>query len=359
MKKNMRNVCLTAIALLALAPAVTTSVATADNSSNTASSVNSTSIGSSAVSSESAFVTQYIHDGKTESIDLNNKTVQVAINSKFNPTNITLSDGSTIKVSGTNSSKVTVDSNSVDTSKPGTYYTVKLSSNNKIISYTVFVKPRGIYQLNMYLYSSYPFKMDESGKIMGEDVNFYQGEKYYIGNRINYWDGRFYTTVSKKSEEDADDTSHPTYWIEISDLANPILKVEEKMVMHRALVYSRGGGSKYRHYNAFETVLVNTSQPEYIDGVKYYQVFSIDNGSTEGLSDFIKAANIDGTKRTLTKNAYVYATSKCRSSNEVLKKGIKIITYGGSYKFKNGKRYYRIQGATKTNKRYVKVANFK
>ncbi|GAA0194208.1 hypothetical protein GCM10008918_15330 [Lactobacillus kefiranofaciens subsp. kefiranofaciens] len=42
----------------------------------------------------------------------------------------------------------------------------------------------------------------------------------------------------------------------------------------------------------------------------------------------------------------------------MLRKGDTITTYGGSYKFKNGKRYYRIEGATSTNKRYVKVVNF-
>ncbi|AZA20735.1 SLAP domain-containing protein [Lactobacillus helveticus] len=74
---------------------------------------------------------------------------------------------------------------------------------------------------------------------------------------------------------------------------------------------------------------------------------------------YIKASNIDGIKRTLKHNAYVYATSKRRADYTVLKKGQTITTYGGSYKFKNGKRYYRVAGATVTNKRYVKVVNFK
>lgn len=353
MKKSIKNVAVTAVTLLALTPAITASVVSADNSSNASSSTNSTSSNSSSISSENAFVTQYTHDGKTEEIDLNNKTIQVAINSKFDPTNVTLSDGSTIKIAGANSSKVIVDSNPVDTSKPGTYYTVKLSSNNKTISYTVFVKPSGIYQLNMYVNSQFAYKIDKSGK--ETDYKFLQGEKYYIGNKISYHYGQFFTTVSKVSEKDAD-TNDTTYWIRIKDLANPIPKIEKKTVMHRALAYSMGGGSKYRHYGAFWTAYVNVAQPEMFNGVKYYQVFDSDGIYT---SDFIKAVNIDGTKRTLTKNAYVYATSNRRASNEVLKKGTQIITYGGSYKFKNGKRYYRIQGATKTNKRYVKVANFK
>ncbi|MFJ6923102.1 SLAP domain-containing protein [Lactobacillus gallinarum] len=64
-------------------------------------------------------------------------------------------------------------------------------------------------------------------------------------------------------------------------------------------------------------------------------------------------------KRTLKRNAYVYATSKRRADYTVLRKGRIITTYGGSYKFRNGKRYYQVAGATATNKRYVKVVNFK
>ncbi|AZR14603.1 hypothetical protein CEE77_00530 [Lactobacillus crispatus] len=36
-------------------------------------------------------------------------------------------------------------------------------------------------------------------------------------------------------------------------------------------------------------------------------------------------------------------------------KGSTVTTYGGSYKFKNGKRYYRIGGPAK---QYVRTSNF-
>ena len=88
------------------------------------------------------------------------------------------------------------------------------------------------------------------------------------------------------------------------------------------------------------------------NGISYYEV--IENGKETG--KYIVADNIDGTKRTLKHNAYVYKTSKKRANKVVLKKGTEVTTYGDSYKFKNGQHYYKI-GAN-TEKTYVKVANF-
>ncbi len=85
---------------------------------------------------------------------------------------------------------------------------------------------------------------------------------------------------------------------------------------------------------------------------EYYEV--IENGKATG--KYINADNIDGTKRTLKHNAYVYRSSKKRANKVVLKKGETVTTYGGSYTFKNGKKYYKIGNDTK--KTYVKVANF-
>lgn len=72
---------------------------------------------------------------------------------------------------------------------------------------------------------------------------------------------------------------------------------------------------------------------------------------------YVKATNIDGVKRKLTHNAYIYSSSNRRTSHGgkwKLQKGQTIVTYGGSYKFKNGKRYYRIGGPVK---QYVKASN--
>lgn len=119
-----------------------------------------------------------------------------------------------------------------------------------------------------------------------------------------------------------------------------------KQVMHTALAYDKNGkktGVKYYSYRwlNFE------SKVKTIDGSKYYKV--------SGKNQYIKVGNIDGTKRELSHNSYVYATSNRRANRQVLKKGDTITTYGSSYKFKNGKRYYRIGGPSK---QYVKVVNF-
>ena len=127
---------------------------------------------------------------------------------------------------------------------------------------------------------------------------------------------------------------------------------QSKTIMHNAYFYDkdakRVGTDKVTRYN---TVIVATSTTT-INGISYYEV--IENGKATG--KYINADNIDGTKRTLKHNAYVYKSSKKRANKVVLKKGTEVTTYGGSYKFKNGKKYYKIGADTK--KTYVRVENF-
>ena len=126
-----------------------------------------------------------------------------------------------------------------------------------------------------------------------------------------------------------------------------------KTIMHNAYFYDKNakrvGTDKATRYN---TVTVSMNKTKFSNGIEYYEV--IENGKATG--KFINADNIDGTKRTLKHNAYVYASSKKRANKVVLKKGETVTTYGGSYTFKNGKKYYKIGNDTK--KTYVKVANF-
>jgi hypothetical protein len=123
--------------------------------------------------------------------------------------------------------------------------------------------------------------------------------------------------------------------------------------MHNAYFYDkdakRVGTDKVTRYN---TVTVSMNKTKFSNGIEYYEV--IENGKATG--KFINADNIDGTKRTLKHNAYVYKTSKKRANKVTLKKGTEVTTYGGAYTFKNGKQYYKI--GNDTEKTYVKVANF-
>ena len=127
---------------------------------------------------------------------------------------------------------------------------------------------------------------------------------------------------------------------------------QPKTIMHNAYYYDkdakRVGTDKVTRYNKV-TVATSTTK---IGDKTYYEV--IENGKATG--KFINADNIDGTKRTLKHNAYVYATSKKRANKFVLKKGEEVTTYGGTYTFKNGKQYYKIGNDTK--KTYVKASNF-
>ncbi|GAA0193483.1 hypothetical protein GCM10008918_14840 [Lactobacillus kefiranofaciens subsp. kefiranofaciens] len=71
----------------------------------------------------------------------------------------------------------------------------------------------------------------------------------------------------------------------------------------------------------------------------------------------LKATNIDGVTRKITHNAYIYRTSTGRTSYNgrwKLYKGQTVTTYGGSYKFKNGKHYFRVGGP---QKQYIKSYN--
>lgn len=140
-----------------------------------------------------------------------------------------------------------------------------------------------------------------------------------------------------------------------SNNTKPITPAEpvSKTLMHTAILYSNKGKSLGKKYYSYRKISVLPDTVD-INGSEYYKLAL----GADYNDAYIKASNIDGTKRTLKHNAYVYATSKRRVDYTVLRRGKTIATYGGSYKFKNGKRYYRITGATATNKRYVKVANF-
>lgn len=141
--------------------------------------------------------------------------------------------------------------------------------------------------------------------------------------------------------------------VTVPNVADPVVPSQSKTIMHNAYFYDkdakRVGTDKVTRYNTV-TVAMNTTK--LANGISYYEV--IENGKATG--KYINADNIDGTKRTLKHNAYVYKTSKKRANKVVLKKGTEVTTYGSPYTFKNGKKYYKIGADTK--KTYVRVENF-
>ena len=139
----------------------------------------------------------------------------------------------------------------------------------------------------------------------------------------------------------------------VANVADPVVPSQPKTIMHNAYFYKEDGTTRANNDKAkrYESVNVAMSTKK-IGNKDFYEV--IKDGKATGM--YINADNIDGTKRTLKHNAYVYATSKKRANKVVLKKGEEVTTYGGTYTFKNGKQYYKIGNDTK--KTYVKASNF-
>ena len=162
-------------------------------------------------------------------------------------------------------------------------------------------------------------------------------------------DASFTVTLTAKS---ADNGKVNTLPVTVTVPNGKVVASVQKTIMHNAYYYDkdakRVGTDKLTRYNSVNVSPKTTT----FNGKTYYEV--VENGKLSG--KFINADNIDGTKRTLKHNAYVYKTSKKRANKVVLKKGETVTTYGGSYTFKNGKKYYKIGNDTK--KTYVKVANF-
>lgn len=132
----------------------------------------------------------------------------------------------------------------------------------------------------------------------------------------------------------------------------------KKVIMHTAIAYDKNGNATKLKYIPYGTVMVE-SKIVTINNSSFYKISDQDPAfKASGLSEgYIKVTNIDGVKRKLTHNAYIYRTSTGRTSYSgrwKLYKGETITTYGGSYKFKNGKRYFRVGGP---RKQYIKSYN--
>lgn len=306
----------------------------------------------------------YTQGNKSVTTPVYGQIFQVKANSKFNPTDFVGTNGSNFKFSAGNA-KLTVVSNTVDTSKAGSTgeVTLKATNGNKSteISYTVLVKPEGARTLDLswqstnwtYIYGVSSQNSSEINPVVLDTPDrINEKDTIFVGNDTTIIDGVSYSRISQESQAQADEGSYQhTAWIKTYDLlqTNGTNSSNTRTLMHAARAYDSKGRATKVTYSTFKQLDLS-STVTIIGKARYYQV--------NGTDQFIKAANVDGTKRMLKHNAYVYATSTRRADYTLLKKGTSITTYGGSYKFKNGKRYYRVEGATATNKRYVKVSNF-
>ena len=162
----------------------------------------------------------------------------------------------------------------------------------------------------------------------------------------------FKVTVKATSDVNGKSKELPVTFT-VANVADPVVPSQSKTIMHNAYYYKEDGTTRANNDKAkrYESVTVAMSTKK-IGDKNFYEV--IKDGKATGM--YINADNIDGTERTLKHNAYVYKTSKKRANKVVLKKGDKVVTYGGTYTFKNGKQYYKINN--NTEKTYVKASNF-
>ncbi|MDE7056024.1 MAG: SLAP domain-containing protein, partial [Lactobacillus sp.] len=249
-------------------------------------------------------------------------------------------------------SNLKVVSNNVDTHTPGVYSVTVEATNNagKTTSVKVPVYVNGEngvvkvistkpgYPVNLY-------KIFDNGNV--EDAN--DQATYYNGEGVLTFDtktvdGVEYTRVGK---------ADANLWIKSSDLKvipKELAKTGEVKVMHNSYIYDKNhnriGTGKIATYSEVSVYGTTT-----INGKKFYRISATKD-------QYIDAENVDGVKRPLKHNAYVYATSKKRANKTVMKKGTEVVTYGSAVKFSNGKEYYRIEGCTAAHKMYIKKANF-
>ncbi|KRL81615.1 hypothetical protein [Lactobacillus ultunensis] len=235
MNKRTKLISLAAVALLTVAPTLASTVqadTTSTQQSTTTTTTNTQTTNTTATATTPVATTpisvDFTLNGETHTVSPDGLYFQVAPNSTFNPTDFTGTSGVEFKLTGAKGMKVTVDSNSVDTSKAGSTGVVKLTATDAAgkatsISYTVFVKPEGLFQLNLPM--NYALGL-------GDTDTVYQGEQYYITNNVKFARGEFFTGISKQSQN-ASATSNSVKWIATKYLANS--KTQFQMLKLRQL----------------------------------------------------------------------------------------------------------------------------
>ena len=246
----------------------------------------------------------------------------------------------------TPNSSVSVNLSYIETSIAGTYpvpVTVTNDSNNSSTTVTINVtvgdsnnvqsiqgdpdSNAGVYQINGN-------KVEDSGITLpvGTPVSTYGTVEI---------DGTSYTRLNSSNSN----LVIKTGWLTGAYKGDDDATKTTVFTMHKALMYDKNGNKTGKAFREFRNIDVYSNKVT-IKGTQYYRVYNT--------FYYVKAANIEGTKRMLKKNAYVYATGSKRANKKVLKKGSIVTTYGSSFKFANGKTYYRIG----KGKQYVRVANF-
>ena len=247
---------------------------------------------------------------------------------------------------GTPNSSVSVNLSYIETNIAGTYpvpVTVTNDSNNSSTTVTINVTVgdsnnvqsiQGDTDSNAGVYRINGKEAEETGITLpvGTPVSTY--------GTIDV-DGTSYTRLNGANS----DLAVKTGWFTGAYKGDDDATKTTIFTMHKALMYDKNGNKTGKAFRQFRNIDVYADKVT-IGNTQYYRVYNT--------LYYVKAANIDGTKRMLKKNSYIYKTGSKRANKKVLKKGSTVTTYGSSFKFANGKRYYRVG----KGKQYVPVANF-
>lgn len=247
---------------------------------------------------------------------------------------------------GTPNSSVSVNLSYIETRIAGTYpvpVTVTNNSNNSSTTVTINVTVgdsnnvqsiQGDTDSNAGVYRINGKEAEETGITLpvGTPVSTY--------GTVDV-DGTSYTRLNSANS----DLAVKTGWFTGAYKGDDDATKTTVFTMHKALMYDKNGNKTGKAFRQFRNIDVYADKVT-IGKTQYYRVYNT--------LYYVKAANIDGTKRMLKKNSYIYKTDSQRANKKVLKKGSTVTTYGSSFKFANGKRYYIVG----KGKQYVPVANF-
>ena len=311
-----------------------------------------------------AFYVQKGNGAATETTS--GQTYQVVAGSNFNPLSFTNSNGETVTFSARQSSNngaaasISVASNPVDTTNAGRFYTVRLSASNNggktsSLSYTVLVVSNGLQKVYANGASSVPTYSIYGNQVSSNSTTFKDGQEIYVGNTTREINKVSYTKVSTTSKANADSSSN-NLWIQTSALTQTTpttpsdSNTQTETVMVDSRAYDKNGNYLGHMYYAYDNIEIVPTVVA-INGKTYYKVANKD--------EYVRVTNITGNKRTLRHNAYIYWSSYRRTPGTgKMYKGQTVTTYGPQMRFKNGKKYYRIEGCRNNNKRYIKAVNF-
>ena len=217
-----------------------------------------------------------------------------------------------------NPSNIKIDSSKVNASVAGMYPVTITATNpagftSKLVVYAIVMGPTEKAPQE-YVKADNTKVYNINGNVVSEAANvpaLSKGAAVYTFGKVTV-NGVEYTRINKEGSNE---------FVKSSDLTatkpDTTVLSQPKTIMHNAYYYDkdakRVGTDKLTRYNSVNVAMSTTT----IKGKAYYEV--IENGKATG--KFINADNIDGTKRTLKHNAYVYKTSKKRANKVVLKKG--------------------------------------